>query len=128
MIIINGDRCSGRSTAAINYVENHPGVILVVPTRDRSNQVRREYKHIDVISSETFNEYHYRRANQGQQYFIDDFDQCFDNQVIGIVTTGKVETLKAEFKTPEQLRVMINSLGVEKFNKFYPSWKIKDEV
>ncbi len=124
MIIINGDRCSGRTTKAINYVENHPDTILVVPTMHMAKNIQRDHR-IEVISSSSFDDYHYRMANKEKKYFIDDFDMCFKEQIIGIVTRGEVVTLKADIKTLQQLRSLVNSLGKEKFNECYPSWRIE---
>ena len=123
MIIINGDRCSGKTTKAINYVENHPKTILVVATQALADNIKKEYK-VDVVGVGSLNDYHYIYKNKGAKYFIDDIERCFKGSIIGITTMGKIETYKHEFKTAEQLATAIQAMGIEKFKEYYPEWDL----
>jgi len=122
MIIYNGGRASGKTTKAIEYIKEHPGTVLFVRNEHLARDIRKNHD-IEVI---TFYDLKNYTALSGRHnpIFIDGIEDFFDNELAGITTLGNIVQLKHTFKTPEQLRDMINMIGIDQFNKDFPEWSI----
>jgi hypothetical protein len=129
MIIVKGDRCSGKSTRAREYVRNHANAVLVVKSHCEADTIRREESNllgrcsIEVISmSEFFN------RHDAKIYVIDELDRCFSaigKRVEMVTATADLEVLKVEFEHADDLLRRINRMGLKAFNEAYPAWSIK---
>jgi len=124
MIIYNGGRCSGKTTKAIKYVKCHPGTVLFVKNEDIAKDIRKEHGIMvesHVVLRDKFSTY----IHEDNPIFIDDFNDLYTSKLMGINTLAKVEQLKTKFTSAASLRAMINSRGVEQFNKDFPEWSIE---
>ena len=100
MKIIQGDRCSGRTTTAVKMAIE-TGSILVVRTRAFADGLKRHNPGLKVIPIHSFLERH----NTNDTYIIDDIDTFFDpNRVIAITTFGEVSKRLKQFKPDSKIK------------------------
>lgn len=101
MKIIQGDRCSGKTTQAVKMAIE-TGSVLVVSTMELAKHLKRENPGLTAMSVNEFRERGYRANNS---YVIDDIEYFFDlHKVVAITTTGEVSRRLLQFKPGKKIK------------------------
>jgi hypothetical protein len=101
MKIIQGDRCSGRTTAAVKMAIE-TGSILVVSTFHMAKNLKRINPGLKAMPAQEFLGRGYRTNNS---YIIDDIDYLFNpHRIIAFTTSGEVSRRLKQFKPGKKIK------------------------